>query len=137
MPAGLAKYPVVNVSYNDAIAYCNWLSEKVKSASYRLPTEKEWEQAAGHMPKDADFNAGENSGLTPVNTFSKTISASGAIDMWGNAWEWTSTSRGSGKAVKGGAWNSQRTACRTEDRTESRNPGMAYDNVGFRIIREK
>ena len=40
MPAGLAKYPVVNVSYNDAIAYCNWLSEKVKSASYRLPTEK-------------------------------------------------------------------------------------------------
>ena len=137
MPANLAKYPVVNVSYNDAVAYCNWLSKNDGFAIYRLPTEKEWEQAAGHMPKDADFNAGENKGLLPVNAYSKTLSASGAIDMWGNSWEWTSTSRNTGKAVKGGAWNSWRTDCRTEDRTQSRNPNTGYDNVGFRIIRVK
>ncbi|MCD8024712.1 MAG: formylglycine-generating enzyme family protein [Candidatus Gastranaerophilales bacterium] len=137
MPANLAKYPVVNVSYNDAVAYCNWLSNNDSSATYRLPTEKEWEQAAGHMPKDADFNAGENKGLTPVNAYSKTISASGAVDMWGNVWEWTSTARTNGKAVKGGAYDSKRTDCRTEDRTQSRNPDTTYENVGFRVFREK
>lgn len=138
MPANKAVYPVVNVSYNDAIAYCNWLSQKDTSAKYRLPTEKEWEFAAGHMPKDADFNSGENKGLTPVTTYSKTLSASGAIDMWGNVWEWTSTNRTSTtKAVKGGAWSTSRMDCRTEARNEGRNPSSGYSTVGFRIIKEK
>ncbi len=133
-----ANYPVVNVSYNNAVAYCNWLTKKDRSAVYRLPTEKEWEQAAGHMPKDADFNAGENKGITPVNAFSGTLSASGAIDMWGNVWEWTSTSRTQNtKAVKGGSWDSARTDCRTEERTESRTLSNGYDNVGFRVVRVK
>jgi len=137
-PSGRAKYPVTNVSYNDAVAYCNWLSKNDSSANYRLPTEKEWEQAAGHMPKDADFNAGENKGIVSVTSFSNTLSASGAVNMWGNVWEWTSTSRDNGtKAVKGGAWDSKRTDCRTEDRTQGKNPNNAYNNVGFRIIRVK
>lgn len=138
IPVGKGKYPVVNVSYNDAVAYCKWLSKNDNNAFYRLPTEKEWEQAAGHMPKDADFNAGNNNGLAPTDSYSDTLSASGAINMWGNVWEWTSTARAGGKtAVKGGAWNSKRTDCRTEYRNEGRSPNFGYDNVGFRIIREK
>ena len=131
--------PVVNVSYNDATAYCQWLSAKDKAATYRLPTEKEWELAAGHMPKDADMNCGENSGLKSVDAYKQTLSASGAIDMWGNVWEWTSTSKDSANelAVKGGAWNTPRTTCRTENRNETRNAAQKYDNVGFRVIREK
>ncbi len=136
-PAGEESCPVVHVTFKDAAEYCKWLSKRDGSATYRLPTEKEWEQAAGHMPKDADFNAGERKGVTPVGTYAKTLSASGAIDMWGNVWEWTSTSRGKGKAVKGGSWDSPRTRCRTEDRDESRQADKAYANVGFRIIREK
>ena len=129
--------PVVNVSYNDAVAYCEWLSAKNPAIKYRLPTEKEWEQAAGHMPKDADFNNGENKGLQAVTAYSKTLSASGAINMWGNAWEWTSTARADGtQAVKGGAWDSPRMQCRTENREEGRAPQGAYDNVGFRVLRE-
>ena len=136
--SGQGNYPVTNVSYNDAVAYCNWLSQKDSSASYRLPTEQEWELAAGHMPKDADFNAGDNKGLTSVTAYSQTKSASGAINMWGNVWEWTTTSRNStDKAVKGGAWNSKRTDCRTEARTESRNQNQSYNNVGFRVIKVK
>lgn len=137
-PSSQGKYPVVYVTYNDAVAYCNWLSKNDSSATYRLPTEQEWEQAAGHMPKDADFNAGENKGLTSVSAYSQTKTASGAIDMWGNVWEWTSTSRDSNnKAVKGGAYNTKRTECRTESRYEGRNPYQGYNNVGFRVIKVK
>ena len=129
--------PVVNVSYYDAANYCKWLSANDKTAVYRLPTEAEWELAAGHMPKDADMNCGENQGLKPVDAYKKTLTASGAIDMWGNVWEWTSTKKENGNAVKGGAWNTPRTRCRTENRNETRNTLKGYDNVGFRVIREK
>lgn len=129
--------PVVNISYEDANAYCAWLSAKNPVFLYRLPTEKEWEQAAGHMPKDADFNNGENKGLQSVTAYAATLSVSGAINMWGNAWEWTSTARNDGtQAVKGGAWDSPRMQCRTENREEGRVPQGIYANVGFRVLRE-
>src|SRR5208282_1582993 len=38
------EHPVVNVSWNDAIAFCQWLSRK-EGSTYRLPTEAEWEYA--------------------------------------------------------------------------------------------
>ena len=140
------KLPVINISYNTAIAYTKWLSDNDKTAIYRLPTEAEWELAAGHMPKDADMNCGEGNGLTPVDTYKQTLSAVGAIDMWGNVWEWTSTDivatqgkeKGQNvKAIKGGSWYSHRTSCRTEYRGEGRNPDFGYETVGFRVIREK
>ena len=36
--------PVVNVTWNDCVAFCKWLSDK-ENARYRLPTEAEWESA--------------------------------------------------------------------------------------------
>src|SRR6185295_217644 len=39
------EQPVTSVSWFDALAYCDWLSEKT-GKSYRLPTEAEWERAA-------------------------------------------------------------------------------------------
>lgn len=142
MAADKARHPVVNVSYNDAVAYCKWLTQKDGKATYRLPTEAEWELAAGHMPKDADFNCGEKDGTTPVDAYSKTLSACGAIDMWGNCWEWTSTTtpakdgKGNPMIIKGGAYDSSRTDCRTEYKGETREASQKYGNVGFRIIRE-
>ena len=38
------EHPVVNVSWNDAVAFCKWLSKK-EGKTYRLPTEAEWEYA--------------------------------------------------------------------------------------------
>jgi formylglycine-generating enzyme required for sulfatase activity len=38
------EHPVVNVSWNDAVAFCQWLSRK-EGKTYRLPTEAEWEYA--------------------------------------------------------------------------------------------
>ena len=136
-PEGREKFPVVNVSFDDAAAYCRYLTERDGGrVTYRLPTEPEWEAAAGHMPKDADFNCGENDGLTSVDAYAKTISACGAVDMWGNAWEWTATEINGGCAVKGGAWDSRRTECRTEARGVGRDPEKGYGNVGFRVVRE-
>lgn len=137
----------MNVSYGDAIAYCKWLTGKDgRRATYRLPTAEEWEIAVGHMPKDADFNCGENSGTTPVTQYARTLAACGAVDMWDNVWEWTSTAMTAqtgaekGKrvqAVKGGSWNSKRTSCRTEARDEGRVASRGHDTVGFRVVREK
>ena len=139
-PEGEEALPVNFVSYADAQAYCAWLTEQDGVNTYRLPNESEWELAAGHMPKDADFNSGVNDGRTPVEEYADvTRGAHGAVDFWGNVWEWTSTVRSeSGGStilgVKGGSWESERTDCRTEYREEGRDASMGYEDVGFRVI---
>lgn len=136
-PDGEDNYPVNYVSYIDAENYCEWLTEQDGVNTYRLPNESEWELAAGHMPKDADFNCGVNDGRTPVEQYDGiTRGAHGAIDFWGNVWEWTSTVRDSSNilGVKGGSWKSDRTDCRTEYRDEGRDYSVGYDDVGFRVI---
>lgn len=137
-PAGEDDYPVNFVSYADAEAYCDWLTEKDGVNVYRLPNESEWEFAAGHMPKDADFNCGVADGRVSVEKYADvTRGAHGAIDFWGNVWEWTSTERDAEGVlgVKGGSWKSARTDCRTEHRKEGRDAARGYDDVGFRVIK--
>ena len=134
---GEDDYPVNYVSIEDAEAYCKWLTQSDGKNTYRLPSESEWELAAGHMPKDADFNCGINDSRTSVEEYaSLTRGAHGAVDFWGNVWEWTSTERDEGLyAVKGGSYKSERTDCRTEYRKEDRNGDECFDDVGFRVVK--
>ncbi|MDD3588341.1 MAG: formylglycine-generating enzyme family protein [Thermoguttaceae bacterium] len=45
-PQGKGRHPVLEVSFDDALAYCDWLKTKYLTWDFRLPTEAEWENAA-------------------------------------------------------------------------------------------
>ncbi len=109
------NHPVVNVSWNDAVAFCQWLSAK-EGEKYRLPTEAEWEHACragattrfshGDEPPGLErlANIGDqtvqrllgvsldapwNDGFAftaPVGAFLPNLF--GLFDMHGNVWEW-------------------------------------------------
>jgi formylglycine-generating enzyme len=53
------NHPVVHVSWNDAVAYCAWLNRKT-GKNYRLPTEAEWEYAAGNGNKHTQYSWGNS-----------------------------------------------------------------------------
>ncbi len=95
------RIPVVNVSWQDAVAYARWLSQQT-GHSYRLPTEAEWEYAAraGTEYKyawgnDMEGNRANCSGCrsawdgrqpAPVGSFEPNRFA--LYDTAGNVWEW-------------------------------------------------
>ena len=110
------EHPVVNVSWNDAVAFCKWLSKK-EGKTYRLPTEAEWEYAcrAGtttryHSGDDPETlanvaNVADATAKAKFPDWKWTIKASdgyvftspvgrfkpnafGLYDMHGNAWQW-------------------------------------------------
>ena len=137
--AGQERYPVVNVTLQQAQGYCDWLAKQDATHAYRLPTEYEWILAAGHMPKDVNMNSNfVEKGLTPVDAYSQSVGNCGGIDFWGNCWEWTTTQNAAGLyIVKGGAWDSPRDSCRSEYSDDAREADKGYANVGFRVVREK
>ena len=58
-------HPVVNVSWNDALAFCKWLSEK-EGVTYRLPTEAEWEYACRAGTTTMYYHGDDPEGLAEV-----------------------------------------------------------------------
>lgn len=134
---GKENYPVVNISIDEAEAYCDWLTEQDRKHVYRLPSEEEWILGAGHMPKDVAMNANHvELGLTAVDAYKQSTGACGGIDFWGNCWEWISSTDANGRyIVKGGAWDSKRDDCRSEKSDDVRIGTQGYANVGFRVVR--
>lgn len=145
--------PVVQVTYNDALAYARW-------AGLRLPTEEQWEYAARAgaavvpEPIDAEGKPGANyyqgafpardagtDGFTsraPVGCFQ--ASRYGLYDMIGNVWEWTSSQSQKGaptRVIKGGSFLCAANYC-ARYRAAARQfqeHDLGTDHIGFRLVK--
>ena len=80
------RHPVTCVSWDDAQAYVSWLS-RTTGATYRLPTDAEWERAATSSQRGCDEGRTGNRGTCPVGSYG--ANGVGLSDMVGNLWEWT------------------------------------------------
>ena len=155
------NHPVVNVSWNDAIAYTRWVS-LVTGQNVRLPSEAEWEKAAcgtdgrtypwGNAAPDrnrVNFNNTVKT-TTPVGQYGGSgASPYGLDDMAGNVWEWTSSLYKSypynsvdgredilntgGRVVRGGSIfvNEDALPCAYRN---SYGPPYRYISIGFRLL---
>ena len=155
-PAPTDDYPVVNTSWNDARAFCEWLSEK-EGVKYRLPVEAEWEFAcrAGCETRfffgdnDAQLQQFASLWFQPVG--SQEANAYGLFDVHGNAWEWCvgnsrqysvqpvvySGSEGdkSVPVLRGGSFGSHSLYLRASRRDPRFSPDARNRTIGFRIVR--
>ncbi|MCP5049775.1 MAG: SUMF1/EgtB/PvdO family nonheme iron enzyme [bacterium] len=151
--------PVVSVSWYAARAYCLWLSclEPDSLYHYRLPTEIEWEWAAGGerdgsvsvreypWPKEKGdltpelANYGSYVGATtPVGLYPDGATPHGLMDMAGNVCEWMGNYYHEDKkvafALRGGSWVDGVTNLRCSARYNN-HPRYRWGDYGFRVLR--
>ena len=102
-----SNQPVTGVSWYEATAFCNWLTESNAEYNYFLPSEEQWQAAAAgkekrEYPWDDASPTGrcniEKSGIgkpSPVGIFARGRTpgdkATAIYDLAGNVWEWTCT----------------------------------------------
>jgi serine/threonine-protein kinase len=154
IPTGKEQHPVVNVTWKDVQAFCQW-------ANVRSPSEAEWEKAArgtdgriwpwgNDAPTKEHCNFGMNVGdTTPVGKYLKGASPYGVMDMAGNVWEWTGSlykpypyraddgrenPEGDGtRTLRGGSWGFDVDLVRCVFRNRHY-PWLRNVGVGFRVV---
>ena len=157
-----ATTPVVNLTRADAEAFCKWLSQE-EDATYRLPTEEEWEFACRAGTKTKFYNGDNDQDLVKIanvadQSFAKIAgntakvkgddgfdrlapvgrlqaNALGLFDMLGNVAEWCAGEVDSELPIRGGSWDSGTEDCRSAARSFDLDH-VRYIDVGFRVLRE-
>ena len=159
---GRDRRPVIEVSWDDARAYCQWLCKQT-GQDYRPLTEAQWEYAC-RAGSDAAYCFGDdekqlrdyawygedwNKGSTyPVDE--KQANAWGLHDLHGNVWEWvqdwygaysgepqhdpSGPETGSDRVIRGGSWDDDAGNCRSACRY-GHDPGFRDHGLGFRLAR--
>jgi len=153
---GKGKYPVSEVTWFGAHAFCEWMGG-------RLPSEAEWEFAARGGSKSNNYKYSGSDKLDEVAWYKgnsrghahpvgqKVPNELGLYDMSGNVWEWChdwygfdyygsspeenpmGPSEGSSRVMRGGAWNMDGWNCRVSNRS-SKSPGITYNYYGIRLL---
>ncbi len=154
--------PIVNVNWNEAKDFADWLSEKT-DRTYRLPTEAQWEYAArGGRRSQGKTYAGSNS-LELVGWFEgnsgnqthpvgqKKPNELGIYDLSGNAWEWcrdwydpdyyskspatnpVNQTALTDRVLRGGSWYFASRPCRSANRSDN-TPKARSGLIGFRLV---
>ncbi|KAF0220800.1 MAG: protein 3-oxoalanine-proteinrating enzyme family [Geobacteraceae bacterium] len=163
---GRGRRPVMNVTWDDAVAYTTWMSEQT-GRKYRLPSESEWEYAAKGGGEDRywwGFSVGgnragckgcgspwDNKKTAPVGSFKP--NPFGLYDTAGNVWEWcrdTWHENYEGAPADGSAWEGGKDGRRVQRggsfgskpryvRSSARgrgHPAGRYVYLGFRLARD-
>jgi formylglycine-generating enzyme required for sulfatase activity len=153
-------WPAINVSWDDAQAYCAWLNERLglRPGTYRLPSEAEWEYACRAGTTTA-FSFGDTitkeqlnfNGMGTVPVGALPANAWGLHEMHGNVWEWCEDAFGdypdhatdarpltpsdsSLRVLRGGSWVSYPRFCRSASRSRYPPIDRSY-YLGFRLAR--
>ena len=160
---GRGRRPAIFVSWYDATAYAQWLSNET-GATYRLPTEAEWEYAAragsataypwgdavgrNHANCNGCGSRWDRRQTVPVGSFDP--NAWGLHDTAGNVLEWTCSEYDAGygggetrcatvspdnPVLRGGDWIHSPVGIRSAYRAPT-NPNSAYSGFGLRVVRE-
>ncbi|MCK4836815.1 MAG: SUMF1/EgtB/PvdO family nonheme iron enzyme [Candidatus Aminicenantes bacterium] len=157
-------YAAIYVSWEEASAYCQWLSQKT-GENIHLPTEAQWERAArgtnqnrypwGNSPPNCNLVNFLNCGFGVSNVYNLGAGAtpSGIYQMAGNVWEWCQDyysptyysqspyqnpqgpTNGVYRVMRGGSITSQASDIRSANRRPKDPDEDNYDN-GFRIVKE-
>jgi formylglycine-generating enzyme required for sulfatase activity len=151
------NHPADSVSWDDATAFCRWLSARL-GFDVRLPDEWEWQWAAQSARPDfaypwgTEFNdAAANTDearigrTTAVGVYPKGRSFQGAYDLSGNLWEWcrnpywerTLVGRddSASRVVRGGSWSGNSVSSRAGSRGRF-GPRSRNGCLGFRVVCE-
>ena len=152
------NFPITNVSWNDAVLFCEKLSQ-LTGKKYQLPTEEQWEYAAldgktiekcysggSNIDKVAWYSLNSEGEVHPVGL--KKPNKLGLYDMSGNVYEWCvdnyisyikkykseyKSEIGNYKVLRGGCWNDNASKCRATYRTYEIS-SCANNKIGFRVV---
>ncbi len=149
---GREKRPVINVSWEDGVAYAKWLSQAT-GKRYRLPTETEWEYAARSGGKNdiwpgtsdesqlKDYAVYNTDRTEPVG--GRKPNALELYDMSGNVWEWVQDCYDKAyedncrlRVIRGGSWLGTPEDLRASNRNGA-DAGDRVGAIGFRLAQDR
>jgi len=156
--------PVAAVSWNDANAFCEWMTKTFGGSQwrFRLPTEQEWITVAdcgkpseypwgdGPMPRNWNYFGQENPGIEKLRDHNdgyrvscpvqkSGVNAWGLYGIGGNVWEWcedTDDAEGKTRVLKGASWADCADLFLKTSRRSSYTADYTSSSIGFRVIAE-